>query len=79
MTGKNITNEEAINLNPRGEFIRRQDFKELFGISYSTVAHLSRSDENFPLPIKVSNSITLWSVDELRDYILSKPRGERLK
>jgi len=79
MTGKNITNEEIKKLNPCEVFIRRKDFLKMFGIGYSTVAHLSKSDENFPLPIKVSNSITLWSVDELRDYFLSKPRGERLK
>jgi predicted DNA-binding transcriptional regulator AlpA len=60
-------------------FIRRKQIPKMFGIGYSTVALLSRSDEAFPLPIQVSGQIKVWSVDELKDYFSSRPRGERLK
>ena len=39
-----------------------------------SISYLQRTDENFPKPIKVSEAITVWSVEELKNYFLSKPR-----
>ena len=55
-------------------FIRRKEVPKLFGVGYSSISYLQRTDENFPKPIKVSEAITVWSVEELKNYFLSKPR-----
>lgn len=65
---KELANFDAM---PNSGFIRLPIVKALYGISSSTVWRNCKANK-FPLPRKLSDRVTAWSVAEIRADLLSK-------
>ena len=61
---------------PRRKLIRRQEVEELTGLSRSTIYAWVRQGR-FPRPVKVGPHAVRWYLDEVLEFINSRPRSRR--
>ncbi|WP_322065884.1 helix-turn-helix transcriptional regulator [Burkholderia ubonensis] len=47
------------------------------GASERTVWHLSKTDPNFPKPIRLTSKLTVWREDELDEWIAKRAAASR--
>ena len=49
---------------------------EITGLSKTTVYEYSKTDPEFPKPVKLGASCTAWRSDELAAWMMSRPRAD---
>ena len=59
---------------PRRKLIRRQEVGGIVGVSRSTI-YAWVSQGRFPQPVKVGPHAARWYLDELMEFINSRPRS----
>jgi len=69
--GQHMT-QKTKNQNP--EFGRAADIAKELSVSINTVWRLARNHEKtrFPKPIKLSDKVTVWRLQNVRDWVASK-------
>lgn len=70
---------EGAELNKSGfpfRYFRLRTVCEITGLSKTTVYEYSKTDPEFPKPVKLGASCTGWRSDELAAWMMSRPRAD---
>lgn len=70
---------KALELNKSGfpfRYFRLRTVCEITGLSKTTVYEYSKTDPEFPKPVKLGASCTGWRSDELAAWMMSRPRAD---
>ena len=57
--------KELVNIEPI--YVRPKEIIKIFGISKTTFYSYTKK-KNFPKPIRPSKKVTLWNINELKEY-----------
>lgn len=57
-------------------YFRLRTVCEITGLSKTTVYEYSKTDPEFPKPVKLGASCTAWRSDELAAWMASRPRAD---
>ena len=62
-------------MSEENRFIRVGEVARMTGMAVVTVWRKAKSDDDFPKPIKVSESVTAWNLTEIVDWMRLRPRA----
>ncbi len=73
------TDESKTNVNGHSaafsfKYLRIKSVCELTGLSKTTVYEYSKTEPEFPKPVKLGANCTAWRSDELNAWMMSRPR-----